>query len=119
MRKIVINRSYGNMFDGGLCLSHKAFRELRDLGQREAMQEPDLGAYWPAAAAPDEPSLNRFGKLIPRDDEKLVKVVEALGAAADGHGASLKIVEIPDEVKWEIERIDGLEHVSEVHRRWS
>ncbi len=118
MKKIVINTSYGNDGEGGFCLSHKAFRELRELGQREALQEADLGAHWPAAAAPDEPSLNRCGKSIPRDDAKLVKVVEALGAAANGHAASLKVIEIPDDVKWEIERTDGVEHVSEVHRRW-
>ena len=118
MRKIVINKSYGNTVDGGFCLSHRAFLELRGLGQREAVQEPDLGAYWPAAAPPDEPRLNQCGQLIPRDDEKLVQVVEALGAEANGHCALLKIVEIPNEVKWEIEKIDGVEHVSEVHRTW-
>ncbi len=119
MKKIVINTSYGNDEEGGFCLSYKAFRELREQGQRDALQEPDLGAHWPAAASPDEPSLNRCGKRIPRDDAKLVAVVERLGAAASGHAASLKVVEIPDDVKWEIGRIDGVEHVSEAHRRWS
>jgi len=98
MRKIVINKSYGNKSDGGFCLSHQAFLRLRDLGQQEALQEPDLGAYWPKGATPREPSLNRCGVLIPRDDEKLVQVVEELGAEANGHC--------------------GVEHVSEAHRTW-
>lgn len=119
MRKIVINKSYANKSDGGFCLSHRAFLQLRDLGQREALQEADLGAYWPKGATPREPSLNRCGKLVPRDDEKLVQVVEELGAEANGHCAELKIVAIPLDVQWEIETAAGMEHVSEVHRIWS
>ncbi len=110
MRKIVINKSYGNTVHGGFCLSHRAFLELRGQGQREALKEADLGAYWPTGATPNEPSLNRCGAFIPRDDEKLVRVVEELGA---------EIVEIPNDVEWEIEKVDGVEHVSEVHRTWN
>jgi hypothetical protein len=118
MRKIVINTSYGTNRDGGFCLSHKAFLRLRELGQQQALQEPNLGAYWPQAAGPREPSLNRCGVLIPRDDEKLVQVVGELGAEANGHCAELKIVEVPKGVQWEIERMAGVEHVSEAHRTW-
>jgi hypothetical protein len=114
MRKIVINKSYEKF-----CVSHKALLRLQELGQREALQETDLGAYWPKAAAPREPSLNQYGALIPRDDEKLVRVVEELGEEANGHCAELKIVEIPDDVAWEIEKTDGVEHVSVVHRTWA
>ncbi len=119
MRKIVINKSYGSKSNEGFCLSHQAFLRLRDLGQREALQEPDLGAYWPKGAGPQEPSLNRCGKLVPRDDEKLVQVVEELGTGANGHCADLKIVEIPHDVQWKIEKVDSVERVSEVHRTWS
>jgi hypothetical protein len=119
MKKIVINRSYGNTSYGGFCVSHMAFLRLRELGQREALQEPDAGAYWPKAATPREPSLNRCGQLIPRDDEKLVQVIEEFGAEANGHCAELKIVEIPNDVEWEIEKSGGVEHVSEVHRTWN
>jgi hypothetical protein len=56
---------------------------------------------------------------IERDDPALVQVVEEMGAAADGRHASLKIVEIPDDVKWQIEQYDGLEWVAEVHRTWN
>jgi hypothetical protein len=30
----------------------------------------------------------------------------------------LKVIQIPLEVPWEIERVDGIEHVSERHRTW-
>jgi hypothetical protein len=114
MKKIVINTSYEQF-----CLSHKAFMRLRELGQKEALQEANNGVHWPEAAGTREPSLNQCGALIPRDDEKLVRVVEELGEEANGHCAQLKVVSIPDEVKWEIARTDGMEHVSEVHRTWS
>lgn len=113
MRKIVINKSYEQFY-----VSHKAFLRLRELGQQDALQEADHGAYWPDAATPLEPSLNRCGALIPRDDEKLVRVVEELRAEANGHCAELKVVSIPDEVKWQITKTDGIEHVSEIHRTW-
>ncbi len=119
MRKIVINTSHSSAVGGGLCLSHQAFSELRSRGQREALQETDLGAYWPIGATPNEPRLNRCGAGIPRDDEQLVQVVEALGPSANGHAAMLKVVAIPQDVEWEIETVAGVEHVSEVHRRWS
>ena len=113
VKKIVINTSYGEF-----CLSHAAFLNLREMGQREALQEEDLGAHWPAGSRPDEPSLNQFGARIPRDDRHLVQVVEKLGASANGHAASLKVVEIPKDTLWQIEKTGGVEHVSETHRVW-
>jgi hypothetical protein len=113
MKRIVINRSYDKF-----CISHRALIRLRELGQQDALEEVDSGAYWPQAAGPREPSLNQYGKLIPRDDEHLVRVVGELGEAADGHAASLRIVTIPDDVKWVITKNEGIEQVSEAHRTW-
>ena len=118
LKKIVINTSYGNTNYGGFCISHTAFLRLRKLGQPDALQERDLGAYWPIGATQQEPSLNKCGTLIPRDDLQLVQVVEELGSAANGHCAELKIVEVPHDVQWKIEKSGGVEHVSEVHRTW-
>ena len=53
-----------------------------------------------------------------RADPDLVRVVEELGEAANGAMASLKVVEVPDGVSFEIEEHAGLEHVAEVHRTW-
>ena len=113
MQKIVINKSVEQF-----CLSHKAFMRLRELGQAEALQEADQGVYWTQAAGPREPRLNQCGQLVPRNDEKLVRVVEEMSADANGHCAELKVVAIPDEVQWQIRKTDGVEHVSEVHRTW-
>jgi len=49
----------------------------------------------------------------------LAQVVEELGGAANGHGAELRVVTIPDDVRWVISGVGGVEHVSEVHRTWA
>jgi hypothetical protein len=114
LKKIVINTCHG-VFG----LSHKAFLRLRELGQKDALQEHDTASYWPSGSLPDEPSLNRFGMSVPRDDQKLVAVIEELGAGANGHCACLKVVSIPSDVKWEIQTRHGIELVSEAHRTWN
>lgn len=118
MTYIVINTSVGDHNYGGFSLSHRAFMRLREMGQLEALAEMDSGAYWPEAASPREPSFNQCGLLVPRDDERLLHVVRELGEAANGHCAQLKIVEIPEDVAWEVEGVGGTEHVSEKHRTW-
>jgi hypothetical protein len=55
---------------------------------------------------------------IPRNDPVLVEVVEQLGVNANGKYASLKVVNIPDSVAYEISEYDGMEHIAEVHRTW-
>jgi hypothetical protein len=56
---------------------------------------------------------------IKRDDPDLIAVVKKLGKKANGICADLKVVEIPDGVKWEIDEYDGNEHVQEECRKWS
>lgn len=58
-----------------------------------------------------------------RTDVVMCSLVEEFGSAANGKYewggfADLKVVEIPDDVKWVIEEYDGVEWVSEVHRTW-
>lgn len=55
---------------------------------------------------------------IERDDPVLVQVVSELGSEANDRYAELEIVEIPDDVEWQIEEYDGREWVAEVHRTW-
>jgi predicted GTPase len=50
----------------------------------------------------------------PRTDPKLIEFLERYPDRAD----SLKVVEIPDNVDWEIEEYDGAEWISEKHRTW-
>ncbi len=53
-----------------------------------------------------------------RTNPELVAVVEELGKRASGSFANLKIVEIPDDVEWEIQEYHGAEWVAEKHRTW-
>jgi len=58
---------------------------------------------------------------LKRNDRNLIKVVEELGNTANGICAKLKIVEIPDNVKWEItnDNCTGWEVIQELHRSWT
>ena len=58
------------------------------------------------------------GLEIPRGDTALVQTVEELGAKANGEYAKLAVVEIPDDISWEITEYDGMERVEETHRTW-
>ena len=53
-----------------------------------------------------------------RSNPALVKCVEALGDKASGELSRLKVVEIPDDVEWEVDEYDGVEWVTEKHRKW-
>ena len=63
-------------------------------------------------------TVNTYEYDIERNNPILVEIVEQLGEAADGHFAELKVVEIPDDVQWQIEEYDGNEWVAEKHRKW-
>jgi hypothetical protein len=56
--------------------------------------------------------------LLKRDDPVLVSVVTDLKKRSWGAWSTLKIVEIPADVKWGIAEYDGMEWVAEVHRTW-
>ena len=53
-----------------------------------------------------------------RTNPALIECIETLGENADGWFAELKVVDVPDDVDWEINEYDGLEEVHEVHRIW-
>jgi len=55
---------------------------------------------------------------IERNDQYLVRVVEELGDDVNGRFSELKVVDIPDDVEWQIDEYDGAEWVAEVHRTW-
>lgn len=54
-----------------------------------------------------------------RSNPDLIKVVEELGSNADGDYAELKVIEIPDDIKYQIDEYDGMESIDEKHRSWS
>lgn len=54
-----------------------------------------------------------------RTDERLIALIEEKGAEwCSDSCACLKVVEIPDDVEWEIDDYDGIETIVDVHRRW-
>lgn len=62
--------------------------------------------------------LHELFNEIKRNDPILIQVIEELGEKANGNVATLKIIEIPDDIEWEIEEYDGSEWISEKHRTW-
>ena len=89
--KVVINSCYG-----GFGLSNKALDMYKQLSNKSEVYAHELD----------------------RTDPILIQVVETLDAEADGFYAKLRIIEIPDDVEWEITEYDGHESVEEVHRKW-
>jgi len=53
-----------------------------------------------------------------RTHKDLIHIIEKMGEKAGGRCSKLEIVEIPDNVNWELDEYDGLESVDEVHRSW-
>jgi hypothetical protein len=49
----------------------------------------------------------------------LVQTIRDLGADAAAPISVLVLVDIPDDVEWEIGEYDGFEWVAEKHRTWS
>lgn len=120
MTKVVINSEYG-----GFGLSDEAFEKLLDRkGIAWEKQMNSYGTaidYYHAGHLDDDAyylSYYDFFDYDNRADPDLVAIVEALGKKSWGQYAVLKIVDIPDDVKWHIEEYDGLEHVAEDHRIW-
>ena len=137
--KIVINGCYG-----GFGLSHEGMMRYAELKGMTLYPEPgqygttiywtvpkeerleDHDANWETLTLEQKKAINAemarctlYANEIKRDDPALVQTVEELGETADDNYAELKIVEIPDDVKWELNEYDGIEHIAEVHRRWS
>ena len=94
MQKIAINTDFG-----GFSLSDEAIDLYKILTGIPPVDEVN---YWELA----------------RDDAVLVQIIEQLGDRANSRYSELKIIEIPDGVKWHVSEYDGLEHVAENHRTW-
>lgn len=142
MQKIVINNCHG-----GFGLSMKAQLELYNLGSPiieafepekyygedlwqekyerdiKIMKDKEDGvehiALFGTVIAPDGKILSvERGDHQHRTCPHLIKMVEEDPEGTAGRYAELKVVEIPDDVKWTIEEYDGWEHVAEKHRVW-
>ena len=120
--KIVINQEFG-----GFGLSDKAFELLLEKKNIEFEKVKDgeiFGIsrsvyYRKGHVNDDDYHISEYSFYDDRSDQDLIEIVETLGSDANGWSAVLKIVEIPDDVEWEIAEYDGVEWVAEKHRTWS
>ena len=55
---------------------------------------------------------------ISRNDPVLVQLIEEDAELYGDRGSRLRVIEIPDDVDWEISDYDGREHIAEKHRTW-
>lgn len=63
--------------------------------------------------------LNRnLGNLENRTDLALIATIKELGDEANSQFSKLKIIDILDNVEWEIQSYDGKEEIVEKHRTW-
>jgi hypothetical protein len=101
--KIVINDCYG-----GFGLSKIA---LESYAHRKGIKLGSWNQTWGFFSEFQD-------RDIPRNDSDLISIVEDLGQLANGSSADLRVIEIPDDVEWQIEEYDGSEWVAEKHRTW-
>jgi hypothetical protein len=100
--KVVINRCYG-----GFGISKKACEFMAARGNIQAIEELASEHYYGDFCSDD------------RTNVDLVAAVEFLGSEVASWGpAELGVVEIPDDVEWEIVEHGGKEHVAETHKTW-
>ena len=134
--KLVINTCYGGFSISAAAIHRMA--ELKDVTlyvehpacgdghwivppeQRENQDNFYTLSYQERAASNERINAQQLSnRPSNRADPALVQAVEELGNKAWGRYAELKVIEIPDGVKYEIAEYDGLETVVETHRTWN
>lgn len=117
--KIVINRCFG-----GAGLSKQAVDLILEQKgiQFEVVKNKSFAlkeSYYHKGHAGDEKYyISDYSLLDDRTDPVLISVIERLGQNANGFAADLAVIEIPDDVQWQLEEYDGREWIAEKHRRW-
>lgn len=115
--KIAINRCYG-----GFSLSDKAFAEY--LKRKGIIFETKINAFGDLEFYKDSISDKKyisqydFIKYGSRNDSDLIAIIEEMGTDSFGDFAELKIVEIPNDIEYEITDYDGVETVREKTEEW-
>lgn len=132
--KVAINVCYGGFSLSGetICKigerkGYEVFTYCRDWEDEKYIKiRPHYAEYFVTKDFGDEVGSDEedafFDAILPsflRTDPDLIAVIEEMGEDANGTGSFIKIVEIPDDVDWEIDEYDGREWIAEKHRRWS
>lgn len=116
--KIVFNTCHG-----GFGLSDKAFGML--LNKKEIEWEKLDGDLWithyyiKGHSYEDDFYIDQHDFYDNRTDPDLIEIIETLGDEANNSFSDLKVIEIPDDIKYTIEEYDGKEWIAEKHRTWS
>jgi hypothetical protein len=97
--KIVINKCFGGFALSETRMSQYAIRKG-------------------VTALPDDDDFPIQIWDIPRDDPDLVYVVQQIPEDEGICGTDLHVIEIPDDVDWQIEDWDGCEHIVDKKRIW-
>ena len=134
MKKIVINKQHG-----GFGLSPKAQKRYLELIGKECyFYQHNIKNYTRISEDDAENKIfavtitQDFGDEVDkipndaywsdgdleRDDPLLIQVINEFGEEANGRFACLGIIEIPDDVEWQIDEYDGWETIHEKHRSW-
>ena len=117
--KVALNKCYG-----GFDLSDKAHERLMELGIKYYESFDDMPKHnkelYVVSSGTDRLSkyYSNFSDYENRTNPLLIQVIEELGNDASGIFGNLIIVEIPDDIKWEIDEYDGIETLHEIHRSW-
>lgn len=99
--KIVINKCYG-----GFSVSNAVLKELGKKCKYGFLDNEDFGI--------EDDNFYAY-----RANKDLIKAIEKVGIEkSSGELAKLRIVDIPDDIEWEIDEYDGIETVREQHRSW-
>jgi len=115
--KVLINGCFG-----GFGLSDAAFEKLLDRkGIAWEKQEGKFGGidYFHAGHVGSNDHYLFDSMFVKnRADPDLIAVFEEMDHLANCNYSRLKIVEVPDDVEWEVDEYDGNEWVAEKHRTW-
>lgn len=120
--KIVVNSCYGGFglsdeaFDW--LIMNKAWTVTKYLKDGKTLKDKNA-----KLTLTDKPEFyGKYWAVMERDelriDKDVIECVERLGNKANGNHAILRIAEIPNNIKWEIDEYDGIESVHEEHRSW-
>ena len=135
--KIVINACYGGFDLSIKCV--KRYAEIKGIELYPYYHDVRTGEIWKAEEIADNTesfidwttkeldsvTMEELDKYffspyeIKRDDPALVQAVEELGEEANTFVSILKVIEIPDNVRWELKDSYGFEKIEEKHREWN
>jgi len=139
--KLVVNRCYG-----GFGINHRgriAYAKEKGIKLylwlhrdavssdyatlKEAVESANSGNGWamcsivystvPKSKYTGTEGINWYDNEI-RSDPALIKVVETMGKDCFDEHAKLEVIEIPDDICYDIDEHDGYETVHETHRSW-